>query len=163
MEEPTRRRFYIGAIYAVWGAIGAILGLPAFVYLLFPPKLKKESDWTEAGDIAGLTPDAPVEMAFRHNRVDGWKVVSEKSTAWVVRSENRVIAFGPQCTHLGCAYHWDGAARQFVCPCHSSLFSIDGKVVAGPAPRPLDRYDVRIEGTRLLLGRLRRPGEGDAA
>ena len=97
----------------------------------------------------------PVEMSFRRNRVDGWKVISEKSTAWVVKqADNQVVAFGPQCTHLGCAYHWEEGKNEFLCPCHTSLFAIDGKVVAGPAPRPLDRYETKVEGNKLLLGEL---------
>ena len=32
--------------------------------------------------------------------------------------------------------------------------SLDGKVVAGPAPRPLDRYETRVENGKLLLGPL---------
>src|SRR4051794_41869495 len=81
-------------------------------------------------------------MAFRRNRVDGWKVISEKSTAWVVKqADNSVVAYGPQCTHLGCAYHWEDKQNQFLCPCHSSLFGLDGKVVDGHAPPPLHRSD----------------------
>jgi menaquinol-cytochrome c reductase iron-sulfur subunit len=96
-------------------------------------------------------------MTFRRNRVDGWKILSEKSTAWVVRqADNSVVAFGPQCTHLGCAYHWEDNKDQFLCPCHSSVFGVDGKVVSGPAPRPLDRYDVKVQGSKLLLGGLRK-------
>jgi menaquinol-cytochrome c reductase iron-sulfur subunit len=154
-EGATRRNFYVVAIYALWGAISAALGLPALVYLLFPPKAKKDDGWIEIGDIARLTPLSPVEMTFRRTRVDGWKVISEKSTVWVVKSAgDRVTAFGPQCTHLGCAYHWEEGKGQFLCPCHTSLFSIDGKVAAGPAPRPLDRYQTRLNGSKLLLGKL---------
>lgn len=152
---PTRRRFYIGAIYGMMAAISGALGVPALAYLFIPGKPRKKEDWIEVGDIARLTPNVPVELAFRRMRVDGWKTVSEKSTAWVVKTgDSQVTAFGPQCTHLGCAYHWEQDANHFLCPCHTSIFSADGKVVAGPAPRPLDRYDTRIEGTRLLLGKL---------
>jgi menaquinol-cytochrome c reductase iron-sulfur subunit len=102
-------------------------------------------------------------MVFRRNRVDGWKVVSEKGTAWVVKNPDRsVTAFGPQCTHLGCAYHWEESKDEFVCPCHNSVFSLDGKVLSGPAPRSLDRFETRIEGGKLLLGGLR-PSSGSPA
>src|SRR5258706_13264487 len=110
LEGPTRRDFYVCAIYGLWAVITAALGLPALIYLFLPPKAKREDEWVEAGDVAKLPPNSPVELAFRRNRVDGWKVYSEKSTAWVGRQpDSSVIAFGPQCTHLGCAYHWDDA------------------------------------------------------
>lgn len=160
-NAPTRRRFQVTAIYAIWGGIlvsfSSLLG-----YLFGAPKPKPESEWVDAGDIASLAPGAPVEIAFHQTRVDGWKLVSEKNTAWAVKTPAGVTAFGPRCTHLGCAYHWDSGKDQFVCPCHSSLFSIQGTVLAGPAPRPLDRYDVRVEGGRLMIGRLR-SSEGPSA
>ena len=146
-----RRNFFVGAIYAIWAAIGTALGAPAVVYLLLPPKARKESEWVAIGDMSRLTPGAPVAMVFRRNRVDGWKVISEESSAWVVKRAGSVIAFGPQCTHLGCAYHWEDSKNEFVCPCHNSVFSIDGTVVSGPAPRPLDQYRVKLEGTKILV------------
>jgi len=154
----SRRAFYIGAIYGIWAAICVALGLPALVYLFFPPKAKKNNDWVDIGDITKLAVNSPVEMVFRHNQVDGWKVTSEKSTAWVVKQpDNSVVAFGPMCTHLGCAYHWEEGKNEFVCPCHSSLFAVDGRVLSGPAPRPLDRYEVKVQGARLLIGPLHKP------
>ena len=154
-ESPTRRRFQTGAIYGLMAAISAALGLPALAYLLVPGTVRKKEDWIEVGDVSRLSPGVPVELTFRRNRVDGWKVISEKSTAWVIKTgDTQVTAFGPQCTHLGCAYHWEQDKKHFLCPCHTSVFSIDGKVTAGPAPRPLDRYESKIQGTKLLLGKL---------
>jgi len=156
-ESPgtTRRGFYGAAIYALGGLITAALGLPALVYLFVPPKMRKQSDWVDAGDVRQLSLNSPVEMAFRRNRTDGWKVTSEKNTTWAVRlSNNEVVAYSPQCTHAGCPYHWDQAKNEFVCPCHNSVFSIDGKVQGGPAPRPLDRYQTKVEGNKLLIGPL---------
>src|ERR1700683_2364980 len=151
----TRRGFLIAFIYGLWSVITAALAVPAAVYLLLPPKLRKTPEWVNAGDVSKLEPGVPVEMVFRQNRVDGWKILSEKSTAWVVKnSASQVVAFGPQCTHLGCAYHWDDTRSQFLCPCHNSIFAIDGAVVSGPAPRPLDRYDAKVTGGKLLLGAL---------
>jgi menaquinol-cytochrome c reductase iron-sulfur subunit len=155
VESPTRRRFQIGAIYGMMAAISAAIGLPALAYLLVPGNVRKKDDWIEVGDVTRLAPGVPVELTFRRNRIDGWKVISEKSTAWVVKTaDNQVTAFGPQCTHLGCAYHWEQDKKDFLCPCHNSIFTIDGKVAAGPAPRPLDRYATRIDGSKLLLGKL---------
>lgn len=153
-SEIPRRRFYLTFIYSLWSSIGAALAVPALLYLFLPPKVRRESEWIEAGDITTLQPKTPVEMVFRKNRVDGWKISSEIQTAWVVKLPDQIVAFGPQCTHLGCAYHWDEAKSEFICPCHNSVFAANGVVTSGPAPRPLDRYDVKIDNGKLLVGAL---------
>jgi menaquinol-cytochrome c reductase iron-sulfur subunit len=154
--ETDRRGFYQVAIYGLLSIIAAALSIPAAIYLLLPPRASRKNEWVDAGDLTQIQPMQPVEIVFRRNRTDGWKVSSEKSNAWVVKSSDGVVAFAPQCTHLGCAYHWDENRHNFICPCHASAFSIDGRVLSGPAPRPLDRYDVKIEGNRILLGAVRK-------
>jgi menaquinol-cytochrome c reductase iron-sulfur subunit len=162
-QQTTRRRFYEAVIAGTQAIIGAALAIPAIAYLLAPPKPHRGSDWIEATDIGTLNPKSPVEVSFRKSRVDGWKVTTAKETAWVVKMpDNSVVAYGPQCTHLGCAYHWEESKSEFVCPCHTTLFSIDGKVISGPAPRPLDRFETKIEGTKLMLGELRKSTESKA-
>ena len=131
----------------------AALAAPAAAYLLIRPKSQKQSDFVPAADLPTLTVGKPEEVVFRRTRVDGWRVLNEKSTAWVLRKDDQnVIAYAPQCTHLGCAYHWDEKENNFLCPCHTSTFSIDGKVLSGPAPRPLDRYVTKIDQGKILIG-----------
>jgi menaquinol-cytochrome c reductase iron-sulfur subunit len=154
-KNSDRRGFFLTVMYGLWAAIGIALSIPAAIYLLLPPKLRRDTEWTEAGDVTKMVPDSPVDMVFRRNRTDGWRVLSEKSTAWAVKLDNgEIVAFAPQCTHLGCAYHWDEPKKQFLCPCHTSVFSVDGKVVSGPAPRPLDRFDTKIQNNKLMLGEI---------
>jgi menaquinol-cytochrome c reductase iron-sulfur subunit len=156
--NDDRRSFLLTFIYGLWGLITAALAVPAAGYLLLPPRAKKGGEWVQAGDLTALQPGTPEEVRFRRNRVDGWKVTSEKSTAWLVKSpDNKVVAFAPQCTHLGCVYHWDEGNQNFLCPCHTSTFSLDGKVLAGPAPRPLDRYEVKVDGDKILVGSIQKP------
>lgn len=152
----TRRSFYTAFIYGIWGVITAALAVPAGLYLLLPPAIRKESEWIDASDLGSIPPGVPTEISFQHKRIDGWKVTSEKTTAWIVRPDegDQVTAFAPQCTHLGCAYHWEERNHSFVCPCHASEFSIQGQVLGGPAPRPLDRYEVKVEAGRIKIGSL---------
>lgn len=153
----NRRRFYIVLTYALWAVMSLFMTAAAFAYLLFLPKLRKDDEWVEAADVASLPEGVPEEVLFPRSRVDGWKVTVEKTRAWLVRkTDGRVVAFAPQCTHLGCAYHWDARAGNFLCPCHSSRFSIDGNVLGGPAPRPLDQYAVKIENGKVTLGSIKR-------
>jgi menaquinol-cytochrome c reductase iron-sulfur subunit len=154
-QEGTRRRFYTTVICALWSLITAGFGIPALLYLALPAGGRKQDDWVDAADASLIREGHAEEVVFRRNRTDGWRRFSEKTSAWVTRIEGgKVAAFAPQCTHLGCAYHWDEKNRNFLCPCHTSTFALDGRVLDGPAPRPLDRYESRVENGRLLLGRV---------
>ncbi len=55
------------------------------------------------------------------------------------------LALSRKCTHLGCTVLWEEEEERFVCPCHASIFNIEGDVLSAPAPRALDRYAVRID------------------
>lgn len=156
MRDVTRRRFYSGIIYGMGAAIGVAMAIPAVIYLFVPPKLRRHNGWVDAGDVSKLDPNEPVELAFQQITTDGWVTKSVKKTAWVVNIPGKgVIAYGPQCTHLGCAYHWETESKEFLCPCHTSIFSVDGKVTSGPAPRPLDRYESKVANNKLMLGPLK--------
>src|SRR6185295_9247443 len=111
-EGNGRRSLLIILIYGLWAVMAMAVALPAAAYLLLPPKLRREKEWADAGDVTKLEVNEPVELVFRHNRLDGWRLISEKSTVWVVRKgESEFVAFAPQCTHLGCAYHWNEPSR----------------------------------------------------
>jgi menaquinol-cytochrome c reductase iron-sulfur subunit len=157
-QGAARRGFLVASIRAIWGFMATALGVPVAEYLSSVSKSESGGEWTEIGEINNLPDGRPVEIVFHRNRADAWERTSEKLTAWVTRtSASSVVAFGPQCTHLGCAHHWDAVKKEFICPCHNSRFSIAGAVLGGPASRPLDRYDVKVEGSRLLIGELIRP------
>lgn len=150
----------MGAIYALAAAALTAFAIPAVPYLFLSPRGRKTTQWVDAGKVSEITAEEPQQITFRRNRSDGWKIYSESASAWVLKEHSgSITAFSPWCTHLGCAYHWDESQRVFSCPCHGSRFSIDGKVLTGPALRPLDRYEVKIEGAQLWLGPIRRSAE----
>lgn len=63
---------------------------------------------------------------------------------WFVRSDEGVYALYVVCTHLGCLFQWQPTESRFSCPCHGSQFSRTGEYLAGPAPRNLDSFVVRV-------------------
>jgi menaquinol-cytochrome c reductase iron-sulfur subunit len=152
-ESPNRRNFFVRATQALGALIAGGLGIPSLAYLFRPPNTVTPGGFVDAADLTQLKPRVPEEVTFQRIRKNGWKLITEKSTAWVVKlSDTEIVAYSPSCTHLGCAYHFDSAKNEFVCPCHTTNFSIEGQVLNGPAPRPLDRYPVKTQGGRLLIG-----------
>lgn len=159
--EQGRRNFLVYAIQGLGAVIAGALGVPAIGYLFSKPKTVETGSWIEIADVGQIPQGEPAEVIFTRRRVDGWKVVTEKASAWVVKTgEQQAFALAPACTHLGCAYHWESAKKEFVCPCHTSSFSIDGAVQAGPAPRALDRYETRIVAGKVQVGKVVQSGEG---
>ena len=63
----------------------------------------------------------------------------------LVNSGSGLIAISTTCTHLGCKAYWEPDHNRFFCPCHNGVFDVTGKVVSGPPPRPLDRYEVEVD------------------
>ena len=67
---------------------------------------------------------------------------------WVVNGEYngqpQIYALKTVCTHLGCTPNWLEGEQKFKCPCHGSGFYKDGINFEGPAPRPLERYAIRV-------------------
>jgi menaquinol-cytochrome c reductase iron-sulfur subunit len=147
----SRRKFYITVINLLGAVITAALALPAAAYLLIKPTSQDSGEFVEVTDLNQLVPGKPEEVLYRRTRVDGWKKMEEKTTTWVVKTPEKVVAFAPSCTHLGCAYHWDEEIKSFLCPCHNSVFAMDGSVISGPAPRPLDRFVSKTVGGKLLI------------
>lgn len=67
-------------------------------------------------------------------------------------SEHEFAAYSQSCTHLMCPVHYQAATRRIVCPCHEGYFSADdGRVLAGPPPRPLPRYPVEVRDGQIWV------------
>lgn len=60
-------------------------------------------------------------------------------------SEGCVHLVDTTCTHLYCEVEWNDGDRTWDCPCHGSRFGYDGKVVEGPADRPLTNLSDELE------------------
>jgi glycine/D-amino acid oxidase-like deaminating enzyme/nitrite reductase/ring-hydroxylating ferredoxin subunit len=53
--------------------------------------------------------------------------------------EGGLNALSARCTHKGCIVTWNNADQRWDCPCHGSMFELDGEVFHGPARKPLKR------------------------
>ena len=135
-SEITRRSFLriIG-----WGSFLAALGIfiPAAVRFLFPRVLFERPS---AFNI-GLPDEFQIDGPSGHRVYENWK---EEHSVWIVKERTRIYAVHAKCTHLGCTPNWFTEEGVFKCPCHGSQFRGNGVNFAGPAPRPLDRFNISI-------------------
>ena len=56
------------------------------------------------------------------------------------------------CTHLGCLVQYDKKGGKLLCPCHAGVFDLDGNVISGPPPKPLETIPFKVKGGDLLIG-----------
>ncbi len=88
-------------------------------------------------------------------KVNAGKIVKFGNTpALLIRlGDSEWRAFSGICTHLNCTVQYQEANRQIWCACHNGLYDLNGKVVSGPPPRPLDEFTVRVRGDEVVLSR----------
>lgn len=132
--------------------IGLVLSIPLVGYIVSPGLRRKAEDWAEAGRLSDLAVDTPKELSYIVKEKDGWMETTSVKSVWAVRHpDDGITVYSPICPHLGCAFGWNASDRTFHCPCHGSVFSLSGEVLAGPAPRPLDSLPQKVEEGQLFV------------
>lgn len=151
-EALDRRAFLTRAAVALGGLIGAVLSGVGLGYFVSPAFRKKAGAWVDLGRAQDFKPGMPVLVEYTQRKRDAWVTSENRSSAWVVTEDGKdFTAYDPRCTHLGCPFRWSAQEKKFLCPCHTASFALDGKVLGGPPPRPLDRYETRVEAGRLMI------------
>jgi len=62
-------------------------------------------------------------------------------------------AFSAVCTHLHCTVQYDQDDSLIWCACHNGKFDLNGQVISGPPPRPLEAYQVNISGEQIVVSK----------
>jgi menaquinol-cytochrome c reductase iron-sulfur subunit len=149
----SRRQFMAWATAAIGGVITAALGIPAVAYVIGPILGRAEAEeWIRLGAASKVELGVPTLYKTKIVRQTGW-ITSENELSFYVLTEDgrEFTAMSNICTHLGCRVRWIDDQEEFFCPCHNAIFAKDGTVVAGPPPRPLDRYEVKVEEDQLFV------------
>lgn len=95
----------------------------------------------------------PVEVPLGDVPVGGVKVIEYGSKpAIVMRSTELIYALSRVCTHLACTVEWHPGQKEFLCPCHPGRYDQFGNVLGGPPPLPLERFPVKVEGEKIIVG-----------
>jgi cytochrome b6-f complex iron-sulfur subunit len=124
----TRRKFVWWSIFAFLAAGAAATIRFFFPRALFEPKTRF---------VIGYPSDFGIGVSTRFQA---------SQRIWVVRDSSRLFVILARCTHLGCTPDWKEAENKFKCPCHGSGFDTEGVNFEGPAPKPLARVHVELDG-----------------
>jgi menaquinol-cytochrome c reductase iron-sulfur subunit len=147
-----RRRFFEWVITASAAFIGAGLAFPLVGYLIAPALKRRAQPWVNVAAVEELAAGVPKQLEYLATVQDGYQETKTQKALWAVKQAGGdVTVFSPMCPHLGCGYHWDGGEQKFKCPCHGSVYDVSGRVLAGPAPRPLDALPSKIDNGRLFV------------
>jgi menaquinol-cytochrome c reductase iron-sulfur subunit len=157
MSEPREvspeRRKLLTALSVGLGCIGAALvGLPVVGFLLAPLFERVASKWRGVGTADSFRKGETVEVKFEDASSVSWAGVTDQTAAWLrCEPDGQFVAFAINCTHLGCPVRWLQQADLFMCPCHGGVYYKDGTVAAGPPPRPLTKYPVRVRDGQVEI------------
>jgi cytochrome b6-f complex iron-sulfur subunit len=142
-KEPMHRRSFLN--YCLGASLFAFGGVTAYSFgkFLFPP-----------GALGAESGSEVLRIALGEIPVGSAKIIRFKGEpTLVVRvSEKSVHALSAVCTHLGCIVKWDSTKASLVCPCHAAFFDVNGNVMGGPAPRPLQSHPVKIAQDEIIIG-----------
>jgi menaquinol-cytochrome c reductase iron-sulfur subunit len=142
----SRRAFLNRLSLILSGLIGLVLSVPILAYLLTPLLRRPPGVWLDVGRLDQFRIGDTVQVAIEDPSPLEWAGQTARTSVWLRRDgQTNFTAFAVNCTHLACPVNWQAHARIFLCPCHGGVFYADGTVAAGPPPRPLPRYDVRVQ------------------
>ena len=83
--------------------------------------------------------------------VGGGKILTDKKIVITEPQAGSFKAFTAVCTHQGCIVNTVSGGT-INCPCHGSRYTItNGAVVAGPAPAPLPKEQIKIVDGAIVL------------
>jgi menaquinol-cytochrome c reductase iron-sulfur subunit len=156
-KELSRRDFIKITTGVIGGVITAVIGVPIVGYLIDPALRENKTGAPMAiGKLENIPVGTPFPFSFTITKVNGWERTASSFGGFILRKSEDpkdIIILSSRCTHLSCRVNWKEDVKKFVCPCHDANFDADGKVLSGPPPAPLGRFQYQIaeDGTITII------------
>lgn len=148
----SRRKFLARVSYALGGVGAVALAVPLAGFVLRPWFEPSPPQWRKVGSIDQFKVGDTVEVKFTDSNPTQWAGPAGLTAAWLRRQDqDTFVAYSVDCTHLGCPVSWEPQSTLFFCPCHGGVYYKDGTVAAGPPPKPLPQYPVRINNGQVEI------------
>jgi len=142
--RPLRRRKVLS--WFLGTTVGAFLASAVYpvTRFLIPPK-------TGESTAGGVTLDLK-EAAIRPNTGQIFKFGNQPGI--LIRTPaGELRAFTAVCTHLQCTVQYRPDSSHIWCACHNGHYDLQGKNIAGPPPRPLERYALNVRDDKIVVRR----------
>ncbi len=151
-KKITRQKFFVKLSLALAGLSAAVASIPVISALVAPLLENPKETWRTVGKLTDFKDGTTTLVTFQNADPKPYAGVTAQTAAWLRRNDkNNFIAFAANCTHLGCPVRWEADAELFMCPCHGGVYYKDGTVAAGPPPKPLTKYEVRINKDEVQI------------
>lgn len=151
-EQGKRRSFLAKLSFGLGGLAAAAASVPVIAAFLNPWIRKETRVWRAVGRADEFIPGGFTLVKYKDADPDPWAGSTSNSAAWLRRdSATEFTAFSVHCTHLGCPVRWVPSSELFMCPCHGGVYYKDGSVAAGPPPKSMVRYPVRVRNGRVEI------------
>jgi Rieske Fe-S protein len=153
----TRQKMLTAATVGLGGLMGAIIAVPVTIAVLAP---SFETIKEYAVDIGPTTlfpktgaGQIPWHAVTFEDKPDDTTGLSRRLVYVRNDGNDKFTAIANTCMHLGCPVQAN--ATGFACPCHGGQYDSQGRRIAGPPVRPLNRYDTSVDDKgHLILGKL---------
>lgn len=150
--SPERRKWLTKLSLWLTAAGAAIIATPVGAFLIGPLAESVRRQWRDVGSVGDFQKGQTTEVKYADASSVPWAGVTGQTAAWLRYDETgQFTAFAINCTHLGCPVRWIAKADLFMCPCHGGVYYSDGSVAAGPPPKPLTRYPVRVQDGKVQI------------
>lgn len=150
--EMARRKFLVRACGILAAPLAVVIGYPLAAALVGTIYRKSKLEFTKTPGFSSAPQGQPIKLNFSYVETDAYLQTETSQEVWVIKhAPSKATVFSPICPHMGCRTDWHPESQKFICPCHNSIFSITGKVLSGPSPRPLDELTHKIEDGALSV------------
>jgi len=137
----TRKRFVDWLLGTSAGGFFAAVFYPVIRYII-PPELPESA----VNSVTLSFP--PTDMPANSGRIFKF---GNKPGILIETPSGELRAFSAICTHLDCTVQYRDDLGHIWCACHNGHYDLNGVNIAGPPPRPLDRYDVNVRGDQIVV------------
>ncbi len=144
LKKVLSRRFFLRQLLAggAFGLFGATV-YPVLRYLWPPQGARASVTSVVAAKVGELASNSA--KIFRFGARPGLLIKTP---------QGQFKAFSAVCTHLNCTVQYDPEISAILCPCHNGKYDLNGQVISGPPPKPLEPFAANVQGDEIVVSKI---------